>query len=228
MKIINTPIKLADIAGLNTGDIVYLSGTVATGRDDVHRRVVHEGIESPFDFREMAVFHAGPIVREPCAGDYSRDPSGKYETVSVGPTSSVRMEEWAADFIGKTGVRIMIGKGGMGAGTAAACREHGAIHCVYPGGCAVLGAGQVERIEAVYWRELGMPECLWVMRVRELGPLIVSIDTKGNNMFAHNAALYARRMDACMWPAIEALRGRGGGGEKIPLPICAVRDKMGP
>ena len=201
MKIIDTPISRADIAGLVTGDIVYLSGTIATGRDDVHRRVVDEGFESPFDFRGMAVFHAGPIVRE-----RPTDAGMEYEAISVGPTSSVRMEEWAAGFIGKTGVRIMIGKGGMGDKTAAACREHGAIHCVYPGGCAVLGAKQVERIKTVYWRELGMPECLWVMRVRELGPLIVSIDTNGNNMFARNAALYGGRMDRCMTPVIESLR----------------------
>jgi L(+)-tartrate dehydratase beta subunit len=56
----------------------------------------------------------------------------------------------------------------------------------------------VEKIEGVYWKELGMPEALWVMKVREFGPLIVSIDTRGNNMFAKNAALYADRKEACM------------------------------
>jgi len=208
MKIINTPINRDDITGFNTGDIVYLSGTIATGRDDVHRRIVQYGFESPFDFRGMAIFHAGPIVRE--------RPDIEYETVSVGPTSSVRMEEWASGFIEKTGVRIMIGKGGMGGKTASACREHGAIHCVYPGGCAVLGARQVEKIDGVYWRELGMPECLWVMKVREFGPLIVSIDTKGNNMFEENVALYAQRMDACMRPALESLRGHSNNGSCKP------------
>jgi L(+)-tartrate dehydratase beta subunit len=187
MKIINTPVRAEDIADLRTGDIIYLSGIVATGRDDVHRRVVHEGMQCPFDFNGLAIFHAGPIVREEAN-----------ELISVGPTSSIRMEEWAAGFIEKTGVRIMIGKGGMGPKTAAACREHGVIHCVYPGGCAVLGAGQVEKIECVYWRELGMPECIWVMRVREFGPLIVSIDTQGNNMFTENAALYASRKEKCI------------------------------
>jgi L(+)-tartrate dehydratase beta subunit len=139
------------------------------------------------------IFHAGPIVR------------GDAELVSIGPTSSIRMELWAADFIAKTGVKIMIGKGGMGSRTAAACREREAIHCVYPGGCAALGAGQVEKIEGVYWKELGMPEALWVMKVREFGPLIVSIDTRGNNMFAENAALYADRKEACMKGIMEVL-----------------------
>ena len=197
MNIIHTPIHADDIAGLRVGDVVYLSGTVGTGRDDVHRRVVHEGIASPFDFRGLAIFHAGPIVREG---------AGKTELVSIGPTSSVRMEEWAAAFIEKTGVRMMIGKGSMGGKTAAACRQHGVIHCVYPGGCAALGAAQVEGIEGVYWEELGMPECLWVLKVREFGPLIVSIDTVGNNLFSDNAAAYAAQKEACMRPIIENLR----------------------
>jgi L(+)-tartrate dehydratase beta subunit len=108
------------------------------------------------------------------------------------------MEEWAADFIKQTGVKIMIGKGGMGDKTAAACREHGALHCIYPGGCAVLGALQVEKIEGVHWRELGMPECVWVLKVREFGPLIVTIDTQGNNLYTESKALYASRKQACM------------------------------
>ena len=195
-KIITTPITDEAIAELRAGDIFYLSGTLATGRDDVHRRVVHEGIKSPFDFHGLAIFHAGPIVREE---------NGKYELISVGPTSSIRMEEWAADFIARTGVKLMIGKGGMGGKTAAACREHKALHCVYPGGCAVLGASQTEKVTGVYWRELGMPECLWVMQVRDFGPLMVSIDTQGNNLFAENTALYASRKPACMKPIIDSL-----------------------
>jgi len=197
-KIITAPVTDEAIAELRAGDIFYLSGTLATGRDDVHRRVVHEGMQCPFDFRGLAIFHAGPIVKED---------GEKYELISVGPTSSIRMEEWAADFIARTGVKIMIGKGGMGSKTAAACREHKALHCVYPGGCAVLGASQTEKVTGVYWRELGMPECLWVMRVREFGPLMVSIDAQGNNLFAENAALYASRKAACMKPIIDSLKG---------------------
>jgi L(+)-tartrate dehydratase beta subunit len=199
--IINTPVQDGDIAGLRTGDIVYLSGLIVSGRDDVHRRVVDEGMECPVDCAGGAIFHAGPIVREG-----GKAGGGSLELVSVGPTSSIRMEEWAAVFIAQTGVKVMIGKGGMGQKTAAACREHGVIHCVYPGGCAVLGAGQIERIENVFWRELGMPECLWVMKAREFGPLIVSIDTRGNNLFAENAAHYAGCRDACMGPVIGYVR----------------------
>jgi L(+)-tartrate dehydratase beta subunit len=196
--ILHTPLRDDDISGLRAGDLLYLSGILVTGRDDVHRRVVREGMESPVDLRGGAIFHAGPIVRE--------DPGGGFTLVSVGPTSSIRMEDDAAAFIEKTGVKLMVGKGGMGKKTAAACGEFGALHCVYPGGCAVLGAEQVEKIEGVYWRELGMPECMWVLKAGEFGPLIVAIDTLGNNLFADNAAAYALRARERMAPIIESVK----------------------
>ena len=194
MTKLNTPLCDDVISGLRIGDIVYLSGTLVTGRDDVYSRVVDRGMKCPVDLTGGVMFHAGPIVR------------GQRELISVGPTSSIRMEKWAADFIAKTGIKMMIGKGGMGGKTAGACSAHGALHCVYPGGCAVLGAGQVEKIENGYWLELGMCECLWVMQVREFGPLIVSIDTQGNNLFAENTAYYASRRDAGIAPIIESLK----------------------
>jgi L(+)-tartrate dehydratase beta subunit len=108
------------------------------------------------------------------------------------------MEKWAAAFIEKTGIKMMIGKGGMGEGTVEGCRKYAAVHCIYPGGCAVLGAGQIEKIENVFWSELGMAECIWVIKAREFGPLIVSIDAHGNSLFAENAAYYESRKEACM------------------------------
>ena len=127
-KILTTPVTTEDIKDLRVGDIIYLSGELVTGRDDVHHRVVHEGLTCPYDFAGGAVMHAGPIIRE--------EP-GKNTMISIGPTSSIRMEADAADFIRLTGVKIQVGKGGMGEKTSAACKEYGAIHCVYPGGCAV-------------------------------------------------------------------------------------------
>jgi L(+)-tartrate dehydratase beta subunit len=183
-KKIKLPLCDDDISGLKAGEIIYLVGTLITGRDEVHHKVVEKNETPPVDLKGMAIYHAGPIVREA---------KGEYEIVSIGPTSSIRMEKWAADFIEKTGIKVMIGKGGMGEKTAAACRKYNAIHCVYPGGCAVLGASQIEKIENVYWYELGMAECIWVMKTQEFGPLIVSIDTQGNNLFAENSAYYASR-----------------------------------
>jgi len=198
LKTINLPVEYEDILGLRTGDIFCLCGTLVTGRDEVHHRVVEESENPPMDLKGMAIYHAGPIVRESISQLPTPDsplptphtPFSSYELVSIGPTSSIRMEKWAAEFIKKTGVRIMIGKGGMGEKTQEACREYGALHCVYPGGCAVLGASQIEKIDGVFWHDLGMAECLWVMTARQFGPLIVSIDTQGNNLFLENSAYY--------------------------------------
>lgn len=173
-KILTLPLRDEDVSALKAGDVIYLCGTLATGRDEVYHRIVEEKINPPVDLNGMANYHAGPIVKEEKDG---------WQLVSIGPTSSVRMEKWAAGFIEKTGIKVMIGKGGMGEKTAAACRKHKAIHCVYPGGCAVLGASQIEKIENVFWHELGMAECIWIMKTNEFGPLIVSIDTHGNNLF---------------------------------------------
>jgi L(+)-tartrate dehydratase beta subunit len=182
LRIYNLPLKSEDAGNLKAGDIIYLRGTLVTGRDEVYHKVVDEGLKPPVDLHGMAVYHAGPIVRKT---------ENEWELVSIGPTSSVRMEKWAADFIAKTGVRVMIGKGGMGEETTAACRKYGAVHCVYPGGCAVLGAKQIEKIEGVFWPELGMAECMWVMKTNQFGPLIVSIDAYGNNLFIENSKYYA-------------------------------------
>ena len=75
------------------------------------------------------------------------------------------------------------------------CQEFGAVHAVFPGGCAVLAATEVEEIEAAHWRDLGMPETLWVCRVKEFGPLIISIDTHGKNLFEQNKVIFNERKD---------------------------------
>jgi L(+)-tartrate dehydratase beta subunit len=118
--------------------------------------------------------------------------------VSIGPTTSMRMEVHEKDFIERTGVKLIIGKGGMGPETVAGCRSHKAVHAVFPGGCAVLAASKVENIERVEWLDLGMPEALWCLRVKEFGPLIVSIDTKGNNLFETNKARFNEKKAAAV------------------------------
>ena len=189
-KILTTPIKAEDLADIKIGDVIYLTGHIVTCRDVPHRRVVQEGRELPLDIRGGAILHAGPIIRK--TGDKS------FEMVSVGPTTSMRMEKFEREFIAKTGVRLIVGKGGMGEGTTSGCKEFGAIHCVFPAGCAVVAATQVEQIESADWTELGMPETLWKCRVREFGPLIVSIDAHGNNLFEQNKVKFNEKKDAAL------------------------------
>ena len=95
-----------------------------TCRDVAHRRLVEYGRELPYDIRNKAIFHAGPIVRK------IEGTEDDYEMVSVGPTTSMRMEKFEYEFTEQTGVRVIVGKGGMGPNTERACKEFGAIHCV--------------------------------------------------------------------------------------------------
>lgn len=184
-KVLATPIQADELADIRVGDIVYLDGYLITCRDVAHRRLVENKRALPVDLTGLAIFHAGPIVKQA---------QGRWSMVSVGPTTSMRMERFEREFVRQTGVKLVIGKGGMGPETMAACRECKALHLVFPGGCGVVGAEAVEEIERVEWQELGMPESLWVCRVKQFGPLIVSIDTQGQNLFEQNKVQFLCRM----------------------------------
>lgn len=189
-KILITPISEEDLKDIKIGDIVYLTGSLTTCRDIAHRRLVEGHRELPVDVRNNAIFHAGPIIR-PLEND-------KFEMVSVGPTTSMRMEKFEKEFVEQTGVKVIIGKGGMGPNTEYACKNYKAIHCVFPAGNAVVAATEVEEIVKAEWRDLGMPETLWNCRVKEFGPLIVSIDTQGNNLFEKNKIIFNERKDKAL------------------------------
>lgn len=184
-KILTTPIKDEDLADIHIGDIIYLNGHIVTCRDVAHRRLIEEKRELPVDLKGKAIFHAGPIIR-------SKD-DGTFEMVAIGPTTSMRMEKFEKEFVAQTGVKLIVGKGGMGKGTEETCKTNKALHVVFPAGCAVVAATQVEEIEDAQWRDLGMPETLWVCRVKEFGPLIVSIDTYGRNLFEENKVVFNQK-----------------------------------
>ena len=171
-----TPLSEEDVRELRAGDIIYLTGTVVTARDMAHKKAMEmnrngEGV--PVDFSEVAVYHCGPIMRK----------NGKWNAVVAGPTTSSRMEGLEHEFIKQLGARMIVGKGGMGDSTAKACMEHGAVYCAFTGGAAVLAAKAIKNVRDVFWMdELGKTEALWVFDVEKFGPLVVTIDTNGNNL----------------------------------------------
>lgn len=197
-KIIFSPVRdERSLEELRVGDIIYVSGVMVTARDEAHKRVVEKDILPPVDLRGYAIFHAGPIMMR--TGDMWR-------CVSIGPTTSRRMEYYEDRFIEKTGVKIVVGKGGMGQRTAEACKKFKAIYAIFPGGCGVLGASRVVRVRGVEWLELGMPEALWVLEVREFGPLIVSIDTRGENLADSNLERVRRAKEEIVRETIERIK----------------------
>ena len=172
-KILTTPISAEDLADIHIGDIIYLNGSLTTCRDVAHRRLVEGHRELPVE-------------------------NGKFEMVSVGPTTSMRMEKFEKEFVEQTGVRVIVGKGGMGPNTEYACKNFKALHCVFPAGNAVVAATEVEEIVDAQWQDLGMPETLWHCRVKGFGPLIVSIDTEGRNLFEENKVTFNERKEKAL------------------------------
>ena len=195
---LETPVPVGVIRRLKMGDLVYVSGTIVTARDEAHLKALelHErGEELPVDFKGVGVFHCGPIMRRV---------DGGWRVVAAGPTTSARMEIFEDRFIEAFRPAIIIGKGGMGERTAKACTEYGCVYGAFTGGAALLAARGIRRVRDVFWlEELGMPECLWVFEVEEFGPMIVAIDSHGNNMMED----VKRRVSARMDEVLAALEG---------------------
>lgn len=174
-----TPLGDSDVEKLRVGDIVYVTGIMVTARDEAHKEIletIEKGGKLPLDLKGLVLYHCGPVAR--------RRPDGKWEIVAAGPTTSMRMESVEAEFIEKTGVKMIVGKGGMGKRTAEAMKKHKAVYAVFTGGAGALAADRIKRVIDVYWLEkLGIPEAVWVFEVEEFGPLIVTIDSTGKNYY---------------------------------------------
>lgn len=175
---LRTPLSPGDVERLRVGDIVYLSGLIFTARDEAHKKILEEinaGRQLPFNPEGLALYHCGPVARRR---------GGGWEIIAAGPTTSMRMESVEAEFIEKTGVRMVIGKGGMGSRTAEAMRRYKAVYAVFTGGAGALAAEAIRRVVDVYWLdELGIPEAVWLLEVEDFGPLIATIDTTGRNYY---------------------------------------------
>jgi len=175
--ILRTPIREEDVRKLKVGDTLFITGLIVSCRDAGHRRVldyIKQGKQLPIDLSGLVIYHVGPVIRKEEAG---------WEIISAGPTTSVRMEMYEAEFIEKTGVRVIVGKGGMGSKTAEACKKFGAVYAIFPGGAGALAAKSIEKVERVEWLDLGIPEAMWIFRVKDFGPLKVIIDSHGKNFY---------------------------------------------
>lgn len=184
---LRTPISEEDVRRLQLGDVIYISGIMVTARDSAHRRameILRAGGSLPVDLRGGVLYHCGPVVKK--VGE-------EWRVVAAGPTTSIRMEPFEAEFIKLTGVRVIVGKGGMGADTTRACKEYGAVYTVFTGGCGALAANAIKHVQRVEWLDLGVPEALWVFEVEEFGPLVVTIDAHGNNFHERISAEAERR-----------------------------------
>ena len=172
-----TPISEEEIRKLRVNDVLYVSGTMFTARDQAHKRALEcfkQGKPLPLSLEGLAVFHCGPIVKKK---------EDRWTIVAAGPTTSTRMEIFEDEFIKNFRVKVIIGKGGMGKRTTEAMAKYGAVYGAFTGGAAILAAKAIKSVRTVEWLDLGMPEAMWILEVEEFGPLAIAIDSHGNNLF---------------------------------------------
>ena len=174
---ITLPVDDATIEKLHVGDIIYIDGQVCTARDIAHlklRELADEGKPFPEDIKGGAIFHAGPVMK--------KNEKDEWYLSVVGPTTSIRMEPHA-DFVGAQGVKIIIGKGGMGEGTKAAMQKYKQVYVQACPGCAVVLAAGIVGTKAPHWFEHGMPEAMWPLQAKHFGPFLVTMDSHGKSRY---------------------------------------------
>jgi tartrate/fumarate subfamily iron-sulfur-dependent hydro-lyase beta chain len=172
---LSTPVSEAAIRALKVGDEVGITGTLYTGRDAVHK-YLHEGGQLPpgVSLHGGILYHCGPVI--------IKDEQGNWKCVAAGPTTSIREEPYQAQVIRELGLRGVIGKGGMGERTVAACKEHGCVYLHAVGGAAQVLADCIKRVPNVYFMEqFGAPEAIWEFQVVSF-PAVVTIDAHGNSL----------------------------------------------
>jgi len=169
------PFTEEKIRALKVGDEVLISGVVYTGRDAVHK-YLHEGGKLPdgVSFQDGIIYHCGPVMMQ--------QEDGSWKCTAAGPTTSIREEPYQWQIIRDFGLRGVIGKGGMGEKTQAACKEYGCVYLHAVGGAAQVLAESVKKVRNVYLKEqLGSPEAIWELEIQDF-PAVVTIDAHGNSL----------------------------------------------
>lgn len=172
---LTAPLTDSDVEQLNIGDIVYITGEVFTCRSRLQRYIFDEKHTLPFSTEKRNILiHNGPIVIKE---------DGKWRLVSFMPTSSIRFEKWGAQSVEDWGLKMIVGKTTMGEKTARMMKEKKCVHVSPRSVSPNLWVDSIEVQDVHLFDELGSIEAAWFFKVRDLGPFVVDIDTKGRNLF---------------------------------------------
>ncbi len=170
--LLEAPFTEEKIRKLHVGDVVEISGLIYTGRDAVHK-YLHDGGEPPVDLTDAIIYHCGPVVVKE---------GGKWVVKAAGPTTSIREEPYQGDLMEKYRLRGVIGKGGMGPKTLAACKKVGACYFHAVGGAAQVLAERIVNVRGVHLMDrFGSPEAIWEFEVDRF-PVVVTMDAHGNSL----------------------------------------------
>jgi L(+)-tartrate dehydratase beta subunit len=192
--VLEMPVSAERTRELRIGDTVTLEKTLFGIRDATLIHMFDRGRRTRLDLNGHAVIHTAPNVHR--VEKSEKAPAG-YEPFCIGTTTSQRMERFTKPLMQREGVRIIIGKGGMGQGTLDAFTELGGAYLAIVGGAAALETTWIEAIEDVDMDDLH-PESLWQFRIRNFGPLLVGMDSHGGSMFADVRADVASRRGAVL------------------------------
>jgi L(+)-tartrate dehydratase beta subunit len=176
---LTTPITEAQARALKVGDTVTLNGALYGIRDATLIHMFDKGRRTRLDLEGHAVIHTAPNVKK--VPGSNENPAG-YAAVCVGTTTSARMERFTRVLMTREGVRLIIGKGGMGRDTLAAFQELGGAYLAVIGGAAALETTWIKAIDDVDLDDLN-PESLWKFRVAGFGPLLVAMDSHGGSVY---------------------------------------------
>jgi len=189
---ISLPTDETQIRALRVNDTVTLQDTLFGIRDATQIHLFDRGRTTRFDLRGHAVIHTAPNVKK--VEKSAAFPSG-YEAICIGTTTSDRMERFTRPLMTQYGVRIIIGKGGLRSESQAAFAELGGVYLAIVGGTAALETTWIEQIEDVDLDDLN-PESLWKFRIRDFGPLLVAMDSRGDSLYSVvNRDAQARRAE---------------------------------
>jgi L(+)-tartrate dehydratase beta subunit len=192
--VLEMPVDEGAVRALSAGDTVTLERTLFGIRDATLIAMFDRGRRTRFDLRGHAVIHTAPNVRKvPPSPEH---PAG-YAPVCIGTTTSMRMERFTRPLMEQEGVRIIVGKGGLGSDTLAAFRDLGGAYLAIVGGAAALETTWIESIEDVDLDDLH-PESLWRFRIHGFGPLLVGMDSRGNSLYERVGNAVAARRNAVL------------------------------
>jgi len=181
VKKISAPLTDSVVESLRAGDEVLITGTIYTGRDAAHKRMVEllsKGEQLPFDLKGQIIYYAGPTPTRP--GEI---------VGAIGPTTSGRMDPYAPILIAH-GLKGMIGKGQRTQPVLDAMKKHKAVYFAAVGGAGALIARAVKSNKTVAYEDLG-PEAVRMLEVEDF-PVIVAQDCHGGDLYVEGIKKYSR------------------------------------
>jgi L(+)-tartrate dehydratase beta subunit len=181
---LSTPLSEEAVRKLNVRDTVILNGIIFGIRDLTQIRIFDQKMDPPVSLKGAACLHTAPSLKK--VGD-------RWEKICVGTTTSGRMDRFTPGLMEKYGVRAIIGKGGQYQASLEAMKKFGGCYLAIVGGAAALETNQIVEVEKVYWEDIH-PEALYQFRVENFGPLIVAMDSHGNNLYFDIKAQAEKRL----------------------------------